>query len=261
MVRVRGDSWRRNMASAVLDWFEPLVVADSLLPPFSMRRFVGEARWDIGGQDFRNNGRHFADKLTDAGLKSSSRVLDIGSGCGRIAIPLTRVIKPSGSYTGLELSGPLVTWCGAHITPKFPNFRFVQCDIKNPLYNPAGHLDPVEYCFPFGSAAFDLIVATSVFTHLLPEIAIRYLRECARVLHQGGHMFASFYFIDSVTHSTESPLEFAHEWGENALVADPELPEAAIGFKLNWLLQQASDAGLEVEPPVRWGSWTGRTGG
>jgi SAM-dependent methyltransferase len=226
-----------------------------------MRRFVGEARWDIGGQDFRNNGRHFVEKLTDAGLKDSSRILDIGSGCGRIAIPLTRILDPSGSYNGMELSEPLVKWCASHITPKFPNFAFVQCDIKNPLYNPAGRLDPLEYHFPFGNAAFDLIVATSVFTHLLPEIAIRYLRECARVLQQGGHMFATFYFIDSVTRSTASPLEFGYEWGENARVENPSLPETAIGFKLNWVLKQAADVGLEIEPPVRWGSWSGRTGG
>jgi SAM-dependent methyltransferase len=142
-----------------------------------MRRFIGEARWDLGGNDFRNNGRHFAEKLRDAGLHSASHMLDIGCGCGRIAIPLTQDLGPNGSYTGLELSSPLVDWCSAHITPRYPNFRFVHCDLKNPLYNPEGRGDSLTYALPFDDGAFDLIVATSVFTHLLPEIATHYLQQ------------------------------------------------------------------------------------
>jgi SAM-dependent methyltransferase len=226
-----------------------------------MRRFVGEARWDISGQDFRNNGRHFAEKLRDAGLRSSSRILDIGSGCGRVAIPLRSILDATGSYTGLELSAPLVKWCQSHITPSHPNFRFVHCDVKSPFYNPSGRDNPLDYRFPFADASFDLIIAASVFTHLLPEVAIHEMRESARVLAAGGRMFATFFFIDSVADSMETTLKLAHQWGDHARVADMALPEFAIGFKLDWILQQASDAGLDVEPPVRWGSWSGRREG
>ena len=86
------------------------------------------------GHDFRNTGVHFAEKLRDAGLHSGSHVLDIGSGCGRVAIPLTEIIDLSGSYSGLELCAPLVHWCSSRITPKYPHFRFVRCDLKNPHY-------------------------------------------------------------------------------------------------------------------------------
>jgi SAM-dependent methyltransferase len=226
-----------------------------------MRRFVGEARWDIGGDDFRNNGRHFAEKLRDAGLHGASHVLDIGSGCGRIAIPLTGIIDSTGSYTGLELSAPLVAWCSSHITPKHPQFRFVQCDLCNPLYNPTGRADPLAYRFPFDDAAFDLVVATSVFTHLLPEIAVHYFQECARVLQPAGRLFATFYFIDSAIQSVASSLSFEHPWGRHARVANPDRPEEAIGYELDWVLQSAAVTGLEVESPVRWGTWSGRQDG
>jgi SAM-dependent methyltransferase len=226
-----------------------------------MRRFVGEARWDVGGFDFRNNGRHFAEKLRDAGLHSGSHVLDVGSGCGRVAIPLTQVIGPDGRYTGLELNAPLVQWCSEHVTRKHPNFRFLPCDLKNPRYNPNGSGDPLTYIFPFPDGAFDLVVATSVFTHLLPEIAIHYLEECERVLMPGGGLFATFYFIDETVQSAESSLRFDHPWGGNARVADPAHPEAAIGFKVEWILEQTSKAGLQLEPPVRYGTWSGRQDG
>ena len=261
MVRVPGDSWKRRMAISAVEAFEALRYREDLLPPFSMRRFIGEARWDIGGSDFRNSGRHFAEKLSDAGLHAGSHVLDIGSGCGRIAIPLTQIIRPSGSYTGLELSAPLVAWCTQHISPKYPNFRFVHCDLKNPMYNPGGEGDPLTYAFPFRDGAFDLVMATSVFTHLLPDIAVHYLQECARVLMPGGRLFATFYFIDEAVQSAESSLRFEHAWGENALVANPDNPEAAIGFRAAWILEQAAAVGLELEPPIRFGTWSGRADG
>jgi SAM-dependent methyltransferase len=261
MVRVPGDGWKRRLAVLALDRVEPLMYRKALLPPFSMRRFIGEARWDVGGSDFRNNGRHFAEKLHDAGLDACSRVLDIGSGCGRLAIPLTELLSAQGSYTGLELSPPLVQWCSEHLTPRYPNFRFVQCDLKNPLYNPAGAGDARTYTFPFQDGAFDLIVATSVFTHLLPEIALRYLHECARVLASGGRLFATFYFIDQTVQSRESSLRFEHAFGENARVDDLARPEAGIGFRLEWVLQQADKANLRLDPPVRFGTWSGRKDG
>lgn len=226
-----------------------------------MRRFIGEARWDFGGADFNNSGFHFAEKLRDAGLHNSSHVLDIGSGCGRIAIPLTGVLGANGSYAGLELSAPLVQWCSTHITPRYPHFRFVHCDLQNPLYNRGGHGDPLTYSFPFDEGAFDLVVATSVFTHLLPEIAVHYLHECARVLVADGRLFATFYFIDASIQSVASSLRFEHAWGDNARVADMAKPEAAVGFRVDWIVQQAAAAGLQLEPPVRWGTWSGRKHG
>jgi SAM-dependent methyltransferase len=259
MVRVPGDGWKRRAAAALLDIVEPRY--KQLLPPFSMRRFIGEARWDVGGTDFRNNGRHFAEKMRDAGLHSASHVLDIGSGCGRIAIPLTHELGPSGSYTGLELSRPLADWCSANITPRQPNFRFVHSDLKNPMYNPEGRGYPLTYVLPFDHGAFDLIVATSVFTHLLPEIATRYLQQCARVLQPNGRLFATFYFIDDTIQSSESSLRFNHDWGDDARVSDPSHPEAAIGFRVEWILQQARATGLELEPPIRYGTWSGRPDG
>ena len=226
-----------------------------------MRRFVGEARWDFGGKDFRNTGLHFAAKLRDANLQVGSRILDLGSGCGRIAIPLTAILGPEGSYTGLELSAPLVNWCSLHITPRYPNFRFVHCAVANTHYNPTGVVDPLSYNFPFGEGAFDLVIASSVFTHLLPEVAVHYLRECARVLQPGGRVFATFYFIDDAIVSRATALRFEKSWGDYARVADLADPEAAIGFKVEWVLEQGRLAGLELEPPIRYGSWSGRSDG
>jgi SAM-dependent methyltransferase len=249
------------VAVGALEVVESVAFPRRLLPPFSMRRFVGEARWDFGGRDFRNTGAHFVQKLRDAGLGAQSRVLDIGSGCGRIAIPLTAVLDTEGSYAGVELSAPLVRWCSSHITRRFPNFTFVHSDIKSGHYNPAGKCVAGSYRFPFREGTFNLLVATSVFTHLLPEDTEHYLGECTRMLEPGGQLLATFYFADAPVTSSASGLRLASSWGKNAFVADESDPEAAIGLKPNWLLQQASRLGLELVGSIRWGSWTGRGDG
>ncbi|HEX8254186.1 MAG TPA: hypothetical protein VF846_13660 [Thermoanaerobaculia bacterium] len=61
--------------------------ADRDLPPLRLR--------DVGGGDFRQVGEDLVKVLADHGLKSTDRVLDIGCGVGRVALP--RVLRPGGT--------------------------------------------------------------------------------------------------------------------------------------------------------------------
>jgi hypothetical protein len=68
------------------------------LPPAPLRQSVGPG-------DFEAIGRNFAGYLTRfAGLTSSSIVLDVGCGVGRIALPLTRMLRPPGQYEGFDIA-------------------------------------------------------------------------------------------------------------------------------------------------------------
>ena len=262
MVWVPTDSFPRQIVNTVIDCLAPFVnSAGELMPPFSMRRFVGESRFDVRGRDFKATGVHFLEKLTaDAGLTSASRVLDLGSGCGRIAIPLTGVLR-AGCYRGLDVNQRLVRWCQQKITPRYPAFQFIHADVRTELYNPGGSVPSDAYTLPFPAAQFDLVIATSVFTHLLPRAIERYLGECARVLSPGGCLFATFFLIESGTRSPDGGLNFAHEFQEGSRVVDRDSPQKAIAVKADWVLAKASAAGLEVRLPVRWGLWTGRQDG
>jgi SAM-dependent methyltransferase len=258
MVRVPGDSVPRRLVNAAIDVLNAVASRDALLPPFSMRRFVGEARWDIWGNDFATTGQHFIEKLVaDANLNPASRVLDIGSGCGRLAIPLTQILR-KGSYVGLELSAALVRWCQRHISTRFPNFEFVHADLQNDLYNPGGSTRADEFAFPFASHSFTLVAALSVFTHLPQRAAENYAAECARVLAPGGMLFASFFLPENGTRSPDGGLNFAHRLSEVSLTATPHVPEQAIAYNAEWLREVFGRGGLQVQEPIRWGNWTGR---
>src|SRR6185503_10967146 len=105
--------------------------ADPELPPLRMR-FVGMG-------DFREIGEEMASLLVRVGgLCPGDRVLDIGSGIGRVAIPLTRILDPAASYDGFDVVKRGVDWCRRHITPRHPNFRFHLVDVRSSEYRDRG---------------------------------------------------------------------------------------------------------------------------
>lgn len=64
-------------------------------------------------------------------------MLDVGSGIGRMARPLTKFLT-SGSYVGIDIVPRGIEWCQRHITSRYPNFTFQHADVYNKEYNPTG---------------------------------------------------------------------------------------------------------------------------
>ena len=78
-----------------------------------------------GDGDFRAIGAEFLERLVrDAGLERGHRVLDIGCGIGRLAIPLTQYLDATGTYDGIDPVAAGIDWCIATITAAYPNTRF-----------------------------------------------------------------------------------------------------------------------------------------
>ena len=262
MVFIVGESLPKRLAASAIDILQKAVYPRKLLPPFSMRRLVGHCQWDLGeirGLRFEDLGRHFIQHLPeDAGLRPESRILDLGSGCGRVALPLTKFLHAPGYYYGLEVVKPLVQWCRKEITPRFPSFQFIHCDVFNSLYNSEGKGTPETYRFPLDANQFDLIIALSIFTHLLPVAAQNYIAECARVLSPGGRFFGTFYLVENGIRSADGLLNFIHPKQEVALSIDTVIPEHAVAYRSDWLIDTFQHSKMRFLPPVRWGSWTGR---
>ena len=123
-------------------------------------------------------------------LKASDRVLDIGCGPGRLAVPLTRYLDDAGSYDGLDIIPESIDWCRENISKRDERFRFHLADIRNSAYNESGADSCVELSFfPSTDETFDFVFLASVFTHMLPEGVEHYLSEIARVLKPGGTLF------------------------------------------------------------------------
>jgi SAM-dependent methyltransferase len=228
-------------------------MVNELIPPEEMN-FVGDG-------DFIAVGAHFLEHFVKVGgLRPHHRVLDVGSGIGRMAMPLTKYLT-EGSYEGFDIVDVGVRWCQHHITPKFPKFRFQMANVFNSCYNPTGRYPAAAYRFPFPSASFDFVLVTSVFTHMMPAEMENYLAEIARVLKIGGRCLATFFLNNAQTAALmaagKSHLSFGTKWGGGCWINDPLVPEGAVCFQENYVLEQYRRCGLEAEP-VYHGAWSGR---
>jgi SAM-dependent methyltransferase len=215
---------------------------DPLLPPRRMAGMVGDSDYLATGDEFL---RHFVEL---GGLRPHERVLDIGCGVGRMARPLLGHLDARGSYDGFDLVPEAIAWC----RDRYPSdrFRFALLDVHNARYHPAGRESAERARFPYPDGAFDFAFAASVFTHLLPAAAERYLAETARVLRPGGRALLTFFLAEKPAWRLRHPFE-------GALVADPALPEEAIGYPEAWVRERVAAAGLAVHEPVRRGTWSG----
>jgi SAM-dependent methyltransferase len=219
-------------------------------------------RWLVGGGDFRTIGADFLGYFrTLGGLQPTDRVLDVGCGLGRMAIPLTHFLSEQGSYDGFDIIPFGIEWCRAHITARHPNFQFRLADLKSLTYNPDGAGQAASYRFPYDDAAFDFVFLTSVFTHLMPEEVRQYLSECARVLRAGGTLFATWFLLNDESVADigqgRSSVDLRHDLGE-CRVAFLHTPSAAVGYQERLVRQHLAERGLAVVEPIHYGSWCGR---
>jgi SAM-dependent methyltransferase len=175
------------------------------LPPTEIRQGGGRMRFD--DDYFVESGLAAVELLESAGLESGMRLLDFGSGPGRVAIGLIAA-GWSGEYLGVEVNGRHVRWAEAEISPRFPRFRFVQVDAPNARYNPRG-ADTRR--LPVESGSIDFICAFSVFTHMLGDDVAAYLGEMRRVLSPGGRACVTVFMEDDVPPESENPPWYG-EW-------------------------------------------------
>src|SRR6478735_5322923 len=105
-----------------------------LLPPPEFMKDVGS----LTTESFINVGKEFLDIFkTHCGLQPHERILDIGCGCGRMALTLNKYLT-TGTYEGFDIMPKLVQWCVENITPRWPAFRFQLADVYNKVYNRSG---------------------------------------------------------------------------------------------------------------------------
>lgn len=188
-----------------------------------LRKIHGEERamhLAVGGE-FEAMGQLQLQTLKLFGLRPDSYLVDVGCGCGRLALPFSR-FAPQGRYLGIDVVPDLVAH--ARKIAGRPGWRF---EVAEGLR------------IPETDEAVDFVCFFSVFTHLLYEQSYVYLQECMRVLKPGGKVVFSF-------------LDFAlpiHWWVHEANVANVNQRDQPLNmFMSRELIQAFADhLGFTVE--------------
>jgi SAM-dependent methyltransferase len=219
-----------------------------------------------GDGDYRAIGAEFLGHFVRLGdLQPNDRVLDIGCGIGRMAVPLTQFLSDEGQYTGIDIVTDGIAWCDTTITAAYPNFSFQHLDLQNTLYNPAGVLNPADIRLPFADNSFDFICLVSVITHVEAAVLENYAKEIARLLAPGGRCFATAFLINpparDALRSGDGRLNFDPDAEGPELHADPSAPMAAVAFDEDFLLEKFLRVGLHRHRPAAYGCWNGRPSG
>ncbi len=167
-------------------------------------------------------------------------VLDIGCGCGSMALAFRRMLGPRGSYVGFDVHGPSIAWCKKHLA-KDPRLRFELAPLDTPWSR--GGTPTTQYRFPANDGSVDFVLAKSVFTHLLERDAQHYLREIRRVLKQGRSAMVTAFLLDTP--------EIAFPYGgPDVWWSIRSRPEAAVAYRRSHFLGMVPAAALHVEKTI-----------
>lgn len=223
------------------------------LPPNHLRVRVG-----VGNRVFFNQFYHieagyymwltwFPDNLFTTG----GSILEIGCGCGRMARPL-KTCGFSGAYTGIDIDEEMLKYC----KDTFPQrqFQFHRSSHQSKTYSKiwtVGLPSSSYYRVPLQDDSQDFVFSTSLFTNILEDNLLNYLKEAYRVLKSGGTMIMSFNCLNAMKEmgSLGGRWTFAHRIG-NAFVESLRYPEACVAYEKDFISRACEETGfspLDIE--------------
>lgn len=246
------SSWRFWVRRLVFLPEDLLSKKSDLMPP---KGLIYTGRGDFIGQ-----GNEYVRLFKEQGeLKEDAKFLDIGSGIGRVAIPLTRYLSKKSEYQGFDVIELGVNWCKNNVTKKHSNFQFTYVPLLNDLYRDNGD-DAANYKFEYPDNHFDFSCSVSVFTHMLPREVANYFDELERVMKPGGRIFATFFILNdenSKFMNANSGFNFNHKM-EGYFLMDANVKGANVAFEEKYLQSEIIKTNRFKIHTKSYGHWCGR---
>jgi SAM-dependent methyltransferase len=240
----------RTAGYRLLDPFDRLarrVARKEELPPLSLRRHAGPVR-AFESSTAALFGVLFGKRLLGAG----TAVLDVGCGPGGVPLRLEREGVAVRSYVGIDVHEPSIRWCRRRFAGR-GTFRFELAEVRSP-YGRMNAADPAGFRFPLGDAAADLVLAKSLFTHLLDETARHYLSEIRRCLSPAGCGILTAFVFDG---AAGSPPAFPHHGSDPAVRWRRRVhPHAAVAYDRRLFEGMLAGSRLEISEMLP-GFWPG----
>jgi len=176
-----------------------------------------------------------------------SRIVDVGSGCGKTAVTLRDFDymgeRFRGQYYGFDVDAGMVRWCQKNFSPEHFSFRTVP--MFSAVYNPGGPSGATVDLNGCEDGTIDLVLSQSLFSHLLESDVRGYVKEAARMLRPSGIMAMTFFCMDDLRalNLLGGRWTFAQR-RDAAYIENERYPEAAVAYDRQWMEQLCRDAGF-----------------
>jgi SAM-dependent methyltransferase len=211
-------------------------------PPLRLRRHTGA----LGG--YESAVRDTLRIIDDLHLvPPGGCILDIGCGPGAMTQGLLDRVGAEGSYVGFDVHRPSVDWCRRRWHGD-PRCRFELAQLESPYATQPGR--PVDrYVFPLPDGAADFVLAKSVFTHLLPAEAERYLCEIGRTLRRGHPALLTALLFGPGSRTAIGRSRLFQGGEESGLVRwrSDLRPQSAVAYERGYFEEFVRRAGLTVQ--------------
>lgn len=135
-------------------------------------------------------------------LNRNTYLLDFGCGHGRFANGVLIKVPDLGYYCGIDTDIIAIKWCQRWIQRFHPNFKFVHVNAYHARYNPTAKSRPGLSLQP---SSFDIAFANSVFSHMLEDDVLFYLKELHHALKQRALIYLTAFIEENVPDVEENP--------------------------------------------------------
>lgn len=193
------------------------------LPPLWLRRHAGPVKY------FVSSALEAERTLVELDLiRSDASVVDLGCGPGGMAPVFARRLDERGRYLGLDVHAPSIRWCRERWA-RDARFRFRLLERDSPYSTSSGGGDGA---IPVADGSVDLVVAKSLFTHVLAEETAALLAEIRRVLEpDSGRAFVTAFLFDGARSADGPPFFPFPEPGAEVRWRQRRWPHAAVAYE------------------------------
>lgn len=222
------------------------------LPRYSIRVRSNGVYRQFGGRSFVYYGELLANILKEnIGFDRSTRILEIGCGCGRVAIGLSKF--DTISYIGVDIDRISLEESQANPILKQKGYRFELMDVFNREYNPDGKYKAFSYTFPYPDQHFDVIFLVSVFTHMLSDDVAHYIQEISRMLKAGGTCMFTGFLMDFGRTFEHCELSFRYK-EKSSYYCSQQVPEKSVGYDSDFFQTKFNENGMVLNK-ILLGGW------
>jgi ubiquinone/menaquinone biosynthesis C-methylase UbiE len=150
--------------------------------------------YDLGMRLWWRRGKRWRDGLLALlDLRPGQRVLDVGSGPGRLAFALADRVSPGGSVDGVDAAREMVARAEKNNRRRRRPVTFATARAQ---------------ALPFPDESFDAVTSTLVLHHVAPDDRAAAVGEMRRVLRPGGQVLIAEF--DGVAGGGLTPLARLH---------------------------------------------------